>query len=323
MKREVVSAWLECLDSKASSERGDWVIAPCPLSPWRHEKGTDSNPSFGVRLEQGDALTHCFSCGYSGRQSDLLLELKTLVPPDWKPLYDFKTALKLVDQAEDDLDFDFSSLEPPIPTLPESWPDWMCEAYPPAIDCTEALAYLADRKVPTAVIEALDLRFDPLEGRLLFPIRDFKKRLRGLHGRTTRQSKLKYLAYTYQGKAQADIWLGEHYVDLDRPVVIVESVFDLCRVAQVYRNVVAPLKATPSKTQIRRMAGASEAVLLFDRDAAGDQAVARIKQEMPDTLVRKAQVPEPYNDPGEVPVDQIAGALNKYVSLDETVLPDL
>ena len=73
----------------------------------------------------------------------------------------------------------------------------------------------------------LDLRYDPIERRVCFPIRDFTGALVGLHGRAIdKDTTLKYRMYTVYKQKNPMIWYGEHWVDFDKPVLLVESVFD-------------------------------------------------------------------------------------------------
>jgi len=61
---------LDCTDIRY---RGSWINASCPFAPWRHKKGTDKTPSFGISVSPGSTSRFsCFSCGMSG-------DLKSLV----------------------------------------------------------------------------------------------------------------------------------------------------------------------------------------------------------------------------------------------------
>src|SRR6056297_2221120 len=68
---EAIATALEEMGSVIGDTKRGWVHASCPLAKYRHEKGVDNNPSFGVVYNSGEAHkleghAHCFSCGYSG-----------------------------------------------------------------------------------------------------------------------------------------------------------------------------------------------------------------------------------------------------------------
>ena len=56
-----VKEFLRCLNTapKDSYNPGEWIVAPCPLAPWKHDSGTDSNPSFAIKTGPEDAF-NCF-----------------------------------------------------------------------------------------------------------------------------------------------------------------------------------------------------------------------------------------------------------------------
>ena len=58
MKQETVIPWLKMLGATVPTAqlRGGWTVACCPLAHWTHDGGTDKNPAFAVRKENGDAF---------------------------------------------------------------------------------------------------------------------------------------------------------------------------------------------------------------------------------------------------------------------------
>ena len=130
--------------------------------------------------------------------------------------------------------------------------------------------YLETRSVTAQIAQALNICWDDYRKRIVFPIRDFKGRLRGLHGRTVHDHvEPVYRMYPYENKTNPHVWLGEPWVDFEKPVLMVESVFDLARAYPVYPNIVSPLRASLSKVQLERMKGARTVITLFDGDKAG------------------------------------------------------
>jgi 5S rRNA maturation endonuclease (ribonuclease M5) len=243
--------------------------------------------------------------------------------------FDFSTAADLVYAAEDDdplvelpasYEEQFDAKE-----FPHLYPDWLREAFEPAYFQKEHLVgggkgyterlvhpYLAGRDMPFEVAEKLDMRFDPFRLRVLFPVFDWRKRLRGLHGRAIGfpcggeewERNLPYKMYPYEGQTNAHIWLGEHWANADEPLVVAESVFDLARVLEVYPNVISPLTATVSAQKVARLRNASRVITLFDQDKAGERARAKLSGGLPTTKISHIELPL-GTDAGDHTADEI------------------
>lgn len=324
MKFEVVKKVLTAIGSKvpAVQPRSGWTLATCPLAPWRHDNGTDKNPAFAVKKESGDPFCNCFACNYHGTLSDLLLEAYSLNKKAKHVTANFGELMTLVDEAafEDPLDLDGPGIEEILFGKKDSlhpFQEWWLETFPSVLASPVALAYLKDRNVTEAVIKSLDLRYDPNENRICFPVRDFTGMLVGLHGRAiSLKTDPRYRMYLYAKKNNPIVWLGEHSVDRTRPVVVVEGPFDLAAVRQVYSNVVSPLFASPSEAKIMRMADALEIITLFDRGKGGDAGRSKFHSVLGSThMLTHLVPPDDYKDPGEMSAGMIAEILGEYVQL--------
>ncbi len=312
MKPKQIEQWLAALGSKAERIPGsEWIHGPCPFAQWTHEKGIDTRPSFGVKIGPGECKTYCLACGEAGSQYEVMLRLKH------KGLgFDFHTAAELVYAAEDD---------EPLADLPEPYedqfeakefphlyPEWLCDAFEPAYHEGAVHPYLAGRGMPFEVAEKLNMRFDSFRLRVLFPVYDHRKRLRGLHGRAVCvpcggeawERELPYKAYPYEGQTNAHIWLGEHWADADKPIVVAESVFDLARVLEIYPNVISPLTATFSVKKAERLRNASRVITLFDGDKAGERGRARLNGVLTTTKISHIELP-PGTDAADHTADEI------------------
>ena len=139
MKQETVIPWLKMLGATVPTAqlRGGWTVACCPLAHWTHDGGTDKNPAFAVRKEDGDAFTHCFACGWHGSQSELVLEMRYRNKLD--PHVDVKwgEALRLIEESEHEfgLQLDSPDIEEMLfgdKAKRHVFPDWWLETFPPA-----------------------------------------------------------------------------------------------------------------------------------------------------------------------------------------------
>ena len=165
-----------------------------------------------------------------------------------------------------------------------------------------AKKYLAERAVTPASAEQLDLRADTDQRRICFPVRDFKRRLVGLHGRAVdAHTEPRYRMYLQAGKNNPIVWLGEDWVDLNQPIVVVEGPFDLASVKRVYDNVVSPLFVNPSFAKMKRMTDALEWVTLYDRGAGGDAGRDKVSKLLGhDHVITHLHPPKGRKDPGEM-----------------------
>ena len=318
MNKESTVRFLEHLkaDMPSHYQRTGWVVARCPLAPWSHDGGTDKTPAFAIRVEPGDAMCHCFACDFHGRMSELLVLMALRNKMRKAPKsYEFKEAQALLDAHESDYELDFGG-----PDIGEALfekkaegdfhafsEDWLA-SFPKALDIPFARQYLADRHVPDDLAEAMDLRADTSQKRVCFPVRNFEGVLGGLHGRAVNpQVEPRYRMYLSPEKTNnPDLWLGEHWVDFTRPIVVVEGPFDLISVARVYDNVVSPLFASPSNAKLKRMQSALEWVTLLDRGTGGNKGRQRISKALKhDHVVTHLLPPEGYKDPGECSADAL------------------
>lgn len=303
-------------------KRTGWVISRCPLGPWRHENGESGPEVFGVKVEPGDAHTNCFACGWHGSMGDLVVTMRHLNKVNPAVSVKWGDALRMVEAAENEaeLDFDYPDIEEMMSAKAEQhyFPEWWLDSFLPWHEAPFAVEYLASRKLPAAVADALALRADTKEKRVCFPVRDFKGYLRGLHGRAiSKDTDPRYRMYTQAGKNNPIIWLGESWVDLSKPIVVVEGPFDLASVYRVYRNVVSPLFANPSFDKLQRMADALEWITFYDRGKGGDAGRAKVDKVMGgDHIVHHLQPPAGRKDPGECKPEEIADLLKKIVTLD-------
>lgn len=309
---ERLTGYLELLQARpaADQSRAGWLVAHCPLGPWRHG-GEDRNPSFGIRHEPGDARTHCFSCGWSGRMSTLVFEHRRLNSID--RLVDgcrYGEALTLCDS-----DKEVEHAEAPdVGEVLEArlddeheWPDWWLESFPDVREYGWAVNYLVDRGVTDEQVVRFDLRADPVERRVCFPVRDVSGRVRGMQGRSVDGAEPRYRVYKYRDMSCADVWLGEHVMNSDAPLVVVEGAFDYASVDRVYPNVVAMLSSYATREKYRRLRHCSSVITMLDRGDAGDAGRARVERVLGryGVDVVHAYVPDHRKDPGEMTKDEV------------------
>ncbi len=321
MTSDQAKKWLALLGESQVEESAQWVNTHCPLAVWTHDSGTDRTPSFGVSVGPGESKVYCFTCTEArGMQTDFLLRLSGYLQGEVHSL-DIRGAMRLIMDVLEGREK--VELEMPEDTTPEPdyvFPESFLELFPPAYTAGAVHPYLEERWMPYAVAEALDIRFDVGEGRVVFPIRNFNGDLVGMHGRAVSVDILpRYRVIRYKGHKNMLAWLGEHWINPEKPVVIAESVFDLARVYQVYRNVTCPLSAGMSRAKVQRMSSCFlNVVTMFDQGKAGDDARRKIGNAFESSLI--AHVIPAGKDPGDMTPHRVAEQLEGLVDLDEILL---
>ena len=324
MRPEKTIQFLKLLGAKTTSahKRTGWIVSDCPLGPWNHEGGKSSPEVFGVKQESGDARCNCFACGWHGTMTDLILEIKVKNKTQPRGVFPFGEAKALVEEAENDAELNLDS--PDIEEVlfgkkerPAEFPQWWLDSFPPATEVAWGRQYLKERNVPAALAVDLDLRADTEQKRLCFPVRDFDGTLMGLHGRAVPpDTEPRYRMYTYAKKNNPIIWLGESWVDLSRPIVVVEGPFDLASVKRVYGNVVSPLFVNPSEAKLKRMSDAIEWITLYDNGAGGNAGRAKVDKVLGEThVVHHLKPPKGRKDPGEMMDDELRQLLGSLAQL--------
>lgn len=322
MKKDLTVQFLEAVGATVpkSQPRTGWVISDCPFGPWKHENGKSAPTVFGIRTTPGDAHANCFSCGWHGSLSDIPLELYALHKQNPHVTIDFKTAnaLSLKAQEEFELDLDTPDIEQMLFGEKKDlhiFPNWWLESFPVWSEIPWACQYLASRSVGAGVADYLGLRVDTNEKRVCFPVYDFKERLVGFHGRSVEENPtLRYRMYLQGGHHNQIVWLGEHWVDFEKPIVVVEGPFDLAAILPVYSNVVSPLFANPSFDKLKRMAPALEWITMYDRGKGGDAGREKVTEALgSDYIVHHLKPPEGRKDPGSMTRKEIYSTLSEVL----------
>jgi len=300
----------------------DWVRAPCPLAPWTHDSGRDTNPSFGIKIaDNKESIFNCFTC----RSGDCTLLVQLLSEYGAQsPKFNLAKAMVIIANEDDGMVHAEANafVEPDdLPALQEEimvWPhDWL-NSFDMVHKVTRACTYLEARNVSPLTASLLGLRYDSTLDCVCFPVYDKTSDLVGMRGRriAPKDNEPKYNMYKYKGHYSNLPWYGEVWFDDERPVLMVESVFDVASAIRVYDNVCAPLTVGMSKDKVRRMAGAQEIVTLFDNGKGGDKARSIITKYLPDVSRITHLCPPPHvSDPGDMNVQELGEALSPHLAL--------
>jgi 5S rRNA maturation endonuclease (ribonuclease M5) len=156
---------------------------------------------------------------------------------------------------------------------------------------------------------------DPLDSRLVFPVRDYVGSLVGMVGRAlTPDARIKYR--NYSGFHGANFLYGEDKFDPvdDRPIVLVEGMLDVLMSWQ--HGICQPLGIFGSRLTRERarklevLVGRRTILTLFDPDKAGSDARKSVDEHLGGTIpVFHRECPE-EKDPGDLDKSELESILN-------------
>lgn len=320
MKRERIRSLLRAFGSKETGYRSGWVLGHCPLAPWTHSMGKDTNPSFAVKEGNKKSICKCLSCGFGGDLMDLLFRVRQLQKKDFHEGLKLEQAASLINHEFDDMDIDPDAIPEYGDAKPKTdvvFPEWWLDSFHSVLKFPEAIAYLANRGVSKELAQELDVRFDPLQRRIGFPFRNSKKELMGIQGRALDKNvELRYYQYGYNNHRNMQCWMGEDRLDLDKPVVLLEGPFDYTSVFRLYPNVAASFTSGLSVEKCKRLADASEIITLYDYGSGGNAARKRIAEVFKKAAVTHLIPTESQDDAGNMTEQEIAAILKGHVKLE-------
>lgn len=314
MSPDKAKLFLLALGRKSEYDGSQWVRAACPLAPWTHQNGKDSNPSFGVSARQGhQSYFHCFSC-QSGGLEQLLNTMEYYAGKDGTGKeYDFARARLLLSEDVDEV--------LPLPDFTEfdgedqgfqEWPSYFLKAYSAWSWNKQCREYVQSRGVSASQADKFDLRYDPHRNMVMSPYRNVYGAMAGARGRAIDDNPYKHHDYTCNKVNNAAyVWYNEGVLEHEEPTVIVEGQFDLYTVEQVYPHVIANLTAKPKRSKMQRLAQCPGIILLLDNDKPGKDATVRFlkyfdEHKMP---VAVATLPPEFKDSNQAGPDAVRDAL--------------
>jgi 5S rRNA maturation endonuclease (ribonuclease M5) len=272
------------------SDDEEWARCSCPLSPFTHVKGSDENPSFGIKVNNsGTSGYNCFTCG-SGSLWDMIhrMNFTTGVP---KQATDFFGIAEIFD--EDDIrneeqGFRVGGYYDDIYSLvflqdkKIEVPREVLGLYPLLEDSiytdhkAEVEAYFLSRGIMPNCLYDYGVRHSPENRFIIFPIFDTDGEAYRLHVKLVKEKTFWYLTPALVGRpdleqwGRKDYWFGIQFYDPILPVVIVESETDVMRLRCLGVNNVIATCGPLNKFKAGRISNRT-LLLGFDCDQAGSK----------------------------------------------------
>lgn len=331
MREPQLKEILNKLDVQRVVRDGKWIRAECPFAEFYHDRGTDRSPSFFVSVSATELSGFgCFTCKEHGRISSLVRKLEHLRKEQYPGLA-MEADLSETPDSFEDYERDFDAEPDPEPLNKSAY----MTMYPPAWNHADSRNYLISREISGQTTDLLQLQYDDEENRVLFPVFDYKGDLYGFSGRSVltdeaidKRHELRIAAghprgykkvRDYTGLPKERLLLGEHLIEGDKPLWIVEGLFAFAWMVELgvreICNPVATMGSRLTKYQRDLVVGYNRSVyLVYDNDAAGemgiygreghreDGALLMLKDHVP-TFV--AMYPEGKNDPDTLTFDDV------------------
>tara|TARA_R110002153_G_scaffold26421_5_gene82933 strand:+ start:13206 stop:14213 length:1008 start_codon:yes stop_codon:yes gene_type:complete len=309
------------IEVKHKNTKG-WLISKCPFSEELHEYGTDSNPSFNVKIHpEGYSAFKCFTCKQKGNLLKLIGRLQSIRGEDYNNL----TIRVMGEEVPDSFaDYEDGIEEESELTVLEA--ETFLSMYPLAYEEKDCKKYLKDvRGISEATSKTLDLRYDADSRRVLFPVKGFDGSLFGFTGRTilTKEqypSKKYPKVKDYVGLKKERLVLGEELIEEDKPILIVEGLFAYAHMVDIgvreFCSPIATMGSNLSDYQRDIIVDYDVPVfLLYDDDLAGDHglygdeqnqeslgAIDKLKSHTPTSV---CLYPEDIDDPDDLDCDTV------------------
>ena len=298
-----------------------WTRCHCPLAPFTHSSGKDSNPSFGISEFEGKLIYNCFSCG-SGTLEGLIntLDFQVSRKPELRQKYNIQMARDILN--------DPAFYYVPLPEFEEAlddhsgvvpWDEHYLALFPKAFKITQARNYLEGRGVTEAEAEEFDIRFDTIRQHVCFPLRDVYGQLAGLRGRSIDPNvdpKYKHYDHTYNELNNSKkVFFNEPAIASMQPVVVVEGQFDVLRVQKVYPFVLGNLTAGITDIKLEKLLMAEAVFLILDNDETGHTKTEKVMNYLyrHNQSVQSAFLGAYGQDPAECSLQEIYDVLSECI----------
>ena len=236
------------------------IMGACPM----HEERTgdpDTHPSWSINRQT--MVHHCFSCGYSGTLTGLLVDLTGAAPPDLEEEIKEQSFLRQMTEIREHPE---ETLAPVIPIIT----DWMLVHV--LVDVPEKLLQL--RRLRREAIARYEVRWDHDRRSWVMPLRTVTGSLLGAQYRRIGQ-----VLTLPEGMSKSQCLFGYTAMCQYDDCVLVESPLDAVRLFGLGIPALASLGAWVSADQMTMLARCFSCVYVaLDNDKAGQEGAEVVHQ---------------------------------------------
>ncbi len=280
-----------------------WVNCPCIFAEWDHGGGLDTNPSFGISInDEQQSVYTCFGCTPKARVMGDILHRYWILSGDY-PSAAAAIYMKMenFDSEGHDGDIaidpwlafmqrDLEEIKPLGRKVIPQFPQIQSSSHPTAL---QALAYLRDvRLIAPRVINECGVRYDPEREAIVFPLTDTHGDIYLLRERALNQKRIWTVSpkiaklsddTEFPKLTQIGVWFGYHLINWRRPVMLVEGEIDALRLKTLgFHNVVASCTSSVTDKQIDAI-HSTTVILGYDMDKGGKFATRRVRDRLTGT----------------------------------------
>lgn len=239
-------------------ESADEIFAPCPMHQARTGR-VDRRPSWSINTTK--LLHSCFSCGYAGSLTGLLLELTGSAPDDLEKEVATTGFLQKMADARAKPE---ETLAPILPILTE-WSLRHLDDVPQRL--------LDFRCLQRAAIDAYEVRWSRDSHQWVMPLRSPEGALLGAQYRQKGN-----VVTLPAGMEKQHTLFGFKQCEAESYCAVVESPLDAVRLYGLGIPAVSPLGAWVSRDQVQLLArNFTRVYLALDNDKAGQESSERLK----------------------------------------------
>jgi len=285
------------------TQRG-WLQCSCPLAPYTHGGGIDTNPSFGFSVnESGPSVYYCFGCSRQPRILGQLLHriflLSDTYPTEAGELY---AACEIFEGDDNRLLLnDAWDSKPTKQVMP--LPPKVIRKYPllqmgDDFEAKRCREFLEGRGIPEYMQNAYRVRYSYRDSAVIFPMTDRHGNIFVLRARSRRNKTMWTIGPKQAGFddvvfpkiKEVGCWFGMEFVDWRKPVVLVEGEIDALRLKALRCSYNTIASASSSITESQILALTSRTTITgFDADLAGWNATKIVWERIGDkSLLRQA-----------------------------------
>lgn len=274
MRRHDIHKLMGMLDVEQIADRPDWVSSQCPFAHWTHDERVSSRNSFGISVSES-SFFHCFSCGKTGMLTSLPTILFLLSNKDWVDLRKFifeheKLSINPEEYKE-------HRDKPKIPKFISE--QYIKEHF---ITCPPF------KGIAQNTIDEWLIRYDPVECRVVIPIRDSLNRVVGIKGRAVQKDNpLRYRLYNELNPVDPKkygVWFGMHLPLVpNKGLLLIESEIGCIQLKQtkIINNVWAVMGVGITKEQMDTLSAVTNPLIFFfDDDKAGRDLKEKLHKKL-------------------------------------------
>ena len=295
------------------SDDDEWARCKCPLAPIFHAKGTDNNPSFGVRVnDEGESGFHCFTCK-SGRLSDLIhiMNFTTGVRKDAcsfygsKEIFEYDTKEEKSSPLRRQVYEDVHSIQMPAPISRIPIPERVLRHYPLLESSPHKIArqacidYMENRGISKETLFKFSVRHNPWRRDIAFALFGDSRNIFSLHFKPITDDKGEFRFWHLTPKnsgypelnwGSPDAMFGMQFYSSSKPLFFVESETDVLRMHSLgLGEEFCIIGSCGAVNQIKVDRFRNKTFILgFDADAAGSKYYKKCLKLIPrDRIIAK------------------------------------